>query len=323
MTAPRMLFAAAAAAVVVAIAVVGCAPVGAASEVVEPSVTPVMPLFDAYPDTRVIEDLDYGAGADGVLLDVCLPSDDAPPIAVGTDEPETSQPRAAVLVVHGGRWRQGDKANDSWRSTCRWLASEGFVAFSVNYRLAPEHPFPAAIDDLRTAVRWIRGDARVNRFDIDPARVGVLGGSAGGNLAALLGLGGEAALDTGSRVSAVVELSGPADLTTAGFRLGAMAPGFRMIQLEYLGCADYDQCPQARDASPLYEVDGSDPPFFVAHSIGERIPIAQSDALVAELREAGVDTTYVTVDGMLHSIAMLDSGLRDRVSGWLRAKLAP
>ena len=93
--------------------------------------------------------------------------------------------------MHGGSWRQGDKADPKWRSVCEWLASEGFVAFSVNYSLAPAHPFPDGIEDLRSAVRWLRQDRR--RWpgtEYDPAQIGAFGGSAGGNLVALLGVEG-------------------------------------------------------------------------------------------------------------------------------------
>ena len=307
---------------VAVIALSGCAPSGDDSEVVEPDAQPAYPVLQTYPDIEVVENLDYGSGTDGILLDVCLPEEEAVTVS-GTNEPETATLRAAMLSVHGGSWRQGDKDNVNWRSMCQWLASEGFVAFSVNYRLAPANPFPAGIEDIRRVVRWLREDAQIDRFDIDPDRIGALGGSAGGNLVALLGLEGEGDLTDGTRVAAVVDLSGPVDLTTAGFSLGGVSPEFRTIQLEYLGCADYAACPQARDASPLYDVDSSDPPFFVGHSFDELIPIEQSDALVKALRDAGADATYVTVEGTLHSIAMLDDDLRARITDWLRAKLAP
>lgn len=312
-----------AALVVAASALAGCAQSGSQSDAVTPTATPANVQPPANPGIRVLEDVDYGAGTPGILLDVCLPDADAAPISAGTDEPDTSQPRPAVLIAHGGSWRQGDKANESWRNVCTWLASEGFVSFSLNYRLAPANPFPAAIEDLRTAVTWIRDDAQVERFDIDPARLGAFGGSAGGNLVSLLAVEGAGELDTASRVAAVVELSAPIDLTTAGFSLGGVVPAFRTVQLEYLGCESYSDCGVAREASPIYAVDGTDPPFFIAHSAGERIPIEQSDAFVAALRGAGVDTAYVEVDGELHSIAMLDDELRERITQWLRTRLAP
>ncbi|MFP7834840.1 alpha/beta hydrolase [Marisediminicola sp. LYQ134] len=301
-------------------ALAGCADDGVQRETAPDTAFPVL---QDYPDVEVVEDLEFGSPDAGTRLDVCLPDEEAPPVAAGTTEPETSQPRAAVLIVHGGSWRQGDKADVAWRNVCEWLADEGFVAVNTNYRLAPEHPFPAGIEDVRTAVHWIRDDDQVERFDIDPDRVAVFGGSAGGNLASLLGVEGEGDLTSGSRVKGVVNLSGPADLTTAGFALGGVVASFRDIQLDYLGCADYESCGVAEEASPIYSVDPSDPPFFVGHSHDERIPMQQSDALVDALGDAGVATTYVTVPGTMHSIAMLNEEMRDRITEWLRVTLAP
>src|SRR5690606_24602844 len=124
----------------------------------------------SYPGIRVTEDVQYGlAGSEPLLLDVCERAD---------ADPSTAGPRKAVLVVHGGSWRAGDKASPHWRSVCEWLASVGFVAFSVNYRLAPLFTFPAQIVDVRAAVRWIRQPDQAARFDIDPDRIGAFGGSA-------------------------------------------------------------------------------------------------------------------------------------------------
>lgn len=307
-------------ALLAAVLLVGCAPTGSDSRTVDTDAVDPYPAVQAYPGVTVVEDLEFGAGAPGILLDACLPEADAPPVTIGTTEPQEVA-RAAVLLVHGGSWRRGDKSNVEWRSVCEWLASEGFVAFSVNYRLAPEHPFPAGIDDVRTAVEWMREDAQVERFDIDPARIGALGGSAGANLVALLGLEGRGDLSSGSRVSAVVDLSGPVDLTTDGFSLGGVTSTFRAIQLDYLGCASYADCRTARAASPLYSVDESDPPFFVASSLDEIIPVEQSEALVARLRDAGVPTEFVTVVGARHSIALLDDDMRERIATWLRDRL--
>ena len=96
-------------------------------------------------------------------------------------------PRAAIVVVHGGSWRRGDKANLNWRAVCQWLATAGYVTVSINYRLAPAWSFPAQLDDVQDAVRWLRDPAVVDRYNIDPDRIGAFGGSAGGNLVSLLG----------------------------------------------------------------------------------------------------------------------------------------
>lgn len=294
----------------------GCAPDGNQVAPLKPVAQAVPAEVETTPEIPITRDVVYGT-ADGraLTLDVCSPA----PAVEGTSHRAS---RPAMLVIHGGSWREGDKANPNWQGICRWLAEAGFVTFSVNYRLAPQQLFPAQLDDIRTAVRWMRAADQVARYSIDPARIGVFGGSAGGNLAALLGVDGSGPVTTGARVAAVVELSGPSDLTAAGLGLGTTPPAFQQVELDYLGCLSFDDCPQARLASPLYQVDSSDPPFFVGQSIDERIPKPQADALVAALRRAKVETTYATVPGSRHSIAMLTPELRTRIVDFLSAHLA-
>ncbi len=293
----------------------GCAPSGTESVRVKPAAQPVYPQVKTDPSIPVTENVVYGtADAAPLTLDICFPK-------AATDGTAEQSPRPALLAVHGGSWRAGDKSDVNWRAVCQWLAGNGFITFSVNYRLAPQYAFPAQIDDVRTAVRWLRDPAQVTRYNIDPKRIGAFGGSAGGNLAALLGTDGEGSTTTGDRIAAVVDLSGPTDLTAAGLGLGTTPPAFQQVELEYLGCTSFGDCPQARDASPRYQVDSSDPPFFIGQSLNERIPKPQSDALVAALRKAGVDTTYVTVKGTRHSIAMLNDELRSRIVDFLHAHL--
>jgi acetyl esterase/lipase len=264
-----------------------------------------------YPDVSVLEDIAYG-GDPLQRLDVCQPADAA-------TSSVNNGPRRAVISVHGGSWREGDKATPHWRSVCEWLASEGFTVFSLNYRLAPRAPFPAAIEDLRSAVEWLRQPGQVAAYGYDPALIGAFGGSAGGNLVSLLGTEGTGALDAGSRVAAVVELSAPTDLTSAS--AGTYDDKFRQVQLDYLGCAAYEACAAARAASPIDSVDPSDPPFFVGHSREEYVPIAQAESLVSTLTAHRVETVYVEVPGKLHSIAMLNDGMRAQIVQFLRAHL--
>ncbi len=305
-------------------ALTGCTPTGTESDEVTPDIVAVNPELATLPDIPVVEDLAYGGTDDEpLLLDACLPKrdEDAPvqnaggegegeePTAAGPELQEPDEPlRAAIVVVHGGSWARGSKADIAWRAVCQWFASAGYVAFSVDYRLAPPHVFPAAIDDVQAAVAWLRADEQVTRFHIDPDRIGAFGGSAGGNLVALLGTLGSGDHTTGSRVAAVAELSGPVDLTGL-----AATDDFVPVQLAYLGCATEADCPAAVAASPFYAIDASDPPFFVGHSTVEKIPIAQAELFVAGLRAAGVAADFVTVEGALHSIAMLDADLKARI----------
>jgi acetyl esterase/lipase len=276
----------------------------------EPSVAGIVPPSSDYAGVTFVDDVDFGA-PDGVRLDVCLPDD--------ADDADEHAP--AVVSVHGGGWRQGDKAQRPWRDTCAWLASEGFVVFQPNYRLAPDHPYPAAIEDVSRAVEWARQDAQVERFGHDRTRIGAFGDSAGGNLVSLLGTRGEGARTVGARVDAVVELSAPIDLTVTGAALGGLSSDFQRVQLDYLGCASYDDCGIAADASPVTSVDASDPPFFVAHSTDEFIPVEQAEVFVSRLEAVGIEVEFVPVPGTGHALAILDEDLRERIATWLHAQL--
>jgi len=293
----------------IGLAVAGCA--SAAVDSIRPAaVDDVLPV---YADILVEEDLPYGE-RDGrpLLLDACQPADAAASAL-------NNGPRRAVISVHGGSWRSGDKAAEPWRNACEWLASEGFVAFSLGYSLAPEHPFPAGIDDIRTAIAWLRAPEQVEAYGYDPALIGAFGGSAGGNLVALLGASGAGPWDSGTRVAAVVDLSGPIDLTSAGLPL--LPAGFDQRQLDYLGCTGYDGCAAAVAASPNHQVDAGDPPYFIAHAADEYIPASQGRLMADALRAAGVPVTFVTVPGTGHSVELLDDELRGQIVGFLREAL--
>lgn len=299
----------------VLLALTACGPTGDDSQRVEPESQPVYPQLQTYPDIPVLENLAYGSDP-AQVLDGCFPLEGG----IGADP---ADPRPAIVVIHGGSWQRGDKSNLNWRAVCQWFASEGFVAVSVNYRLAPASTFPAQLDDVQAVVAWLRDEEQVRRFNLDPDRIGAFGGSAGGNLAALLGTAGSGDLATGTRVAAVAELSGPADLRAAIPTIDSYHQDFGEVVLQYVGCVDFADCPAAAAASPVTLIDPTDPPFFVGHSVDEFIPLSQSDGLVEALREAGVAVDYVTVEGALHSIAMLDDDMRERIIAFFRRTLAP
>jgi acetyl esterase len=294
----------------------GCTPTGDDSERIEPTALPVYPALRTYPEIPVIEDIVY-AEADGrpLYLDACFPTDN------DIDDTAT-EPRPSIVSIHGGSWMRGDKANLNWRAVCQWLASEGFVAVSVNYRLAPDAAFPAQLDDVTAAVEWLRDPVTVARYDLDPDRIGAFGGSAGGNLAALLGTAGSGDWTSGSRVAAVAELSGPTDIRERIPTTDSYNQDFGDVQLAYTGCEVLIGCPAAAEASPITHIDDTDPPFFIGHSVDEFIPLSQSDTFVTELREAGVPVTYLTVEGTLHSLGMLDDAMQQRIIAFFRDTLS-
>nr|WP_272898182.1 alpha/beta hydrolase [Agromyces seonyuensis] len=251
-------------------------------------------------------------------LDVCRP-------AVSTVDA-----LPAVISVHGGSWQRGAKDNSDWRRVCQWLASEGFVAVSIDYRLVPDAVFPSQLDDVQAAIRWLRDPEQAALQGVDPARIGILGGSAGGQLAALAGLSGSGPLDADARVAAVVELSGPVGLTSADLAADGASTWLQGIVAAYLDCpapgsdeVDDDGCLERRAAAtPAAQADPSDPPVLVLHGDAELIPLSQSQRFVDELAAAGVDAELEVLPSTEHSIGLLDGAQRELVAAFLRAALA-
>jgi acetyl esterase/lipase len=156
-------------------------------------------------------------------------------------QPALPRKRSALLFVHGGGFREGSK--EQMASLCALYAQAGFAAATINYRLAPAHPFPAALEDTTHAVAWLRGQAAVQGFD--PRKIVLIGYSAGANLALMVGLA------DGSGVAGIVSAAAPSDLVSllAQTPLAKLKSDLR----EYLGATP------AEFASPLGRVSPGDP----------------------------------------------------------------
>lgn len=222
--------------------------------------------------------------------------------------PSTEHPPPVVLYVHGGGFQFGSRTDDA-DVRLEALAAHGVAVLSVDYRLAPDHPFPAPLEDLRAAVRWTRENA--GRLDVDATRIGVWGASAGGLLASLLALtSGDD--DDAARVQAVVAWFPLTDLLASASRSAlesAIFPyHFEAALLGVATVAEVTSDPalrdRARQASPLHHVTGDAPPFLIAHGDRDRItPVGQSTALHEALVRAGVPSSLVLVGGAGHEDA--------------------
>ncbi len=216
--------------------------------------------------------------------------------------------RPAVVLIHGGGWTGFDKSTMS--RMAQFLARSGYVAFSVDYRLLreTENRWPAQLDDVQRAVRWVRANAR--KYGVDAKEIGAFGHSAGAQLAALLGMeetrdNSDGALARySSKVQAVVDVSGPSDFTE-----DRDAEGDAFLAKFFGG--DYTQHPEIwRDASPVYHVAAQNAPFLIVHGTREEsVPIAQSEKLFAKLRSAGVHVSFVKVDDV-HTFVNPESNRR-------------
>ncbi|OII37774.1 hypothetical protein BIU98_00275 [Curtobacterium sp. MMLR14_010] len=296
-----------------------------------------LPADSAPGTTATPEGAASAAGASAAAGSSAAPESPEPSATGGTTPsptaPVTADPsalekastgtRPAVMMVHGGSWSHGDKGTAAYRSVCQYLASAGFVTFNVDYRLAPTDPFPAGLDDVRRALDWVFRPSTLETYDVDADRVGVFGGSAGGNLVSLLAVEDHrsTAYADGDRIRAVVDLSGPSDLTSRSTASDGVSAAFQRRQLLYLGCTRYDACPAAERASPRYNVTADTPPFFIGHSTREFIPMWESQDFASALRDEGVPVTFVAVEGTAHSIAQLDQAMSERVVRFLRRTL--
>jgi acetyl esterase len=240
-----------------------------------------------------------GATQDGVTVtrDVVYRTVDGERLALDVYQPaQKGKNRPAVVVVHGGGWSAGDKSLFAQQNN--QLAQRGFVAFSVNYRLAPAHPYPAAVEDVEAAVAWVRKHAK--QYGVDPKRIGALGGSAGGHLVGMVATDGEGSLRSGHRVAAVVSWSGPMDLSALAPAAGTNAGSTIRT---FLGCLP-DACPDTyAAASPVTHVDKTDSPMLIVNSANELVPKSQADTMTAALDKAGVANQEIILPGTAHSRA--------------------
>lgn len=233
---------------------------------------------------RVEKDLPYLGADREEKLDLYAPAD-----------PKPSERFPGVVIIHGGGWVGGDKGARREQNIGTNLASHGYVCISINYVLATEgHPtWPGNLQDCKRAVRHLRKNA--DRLHVDPRYVGVIGGSAGGHLATMVGLvGPDAGLDPGEpdagiscRVQAAVDLYGP---TTIG-KNTRMLPGTR------------EEVPELyRQASPLTHISSDDPPLLILHGTKDAaVPLEESRILAAALAKAGHPHELVIVEGGPHS----------------------
>ena len=216
-------------------------------------------------------------------------------------QPAGDGPYPGVLLVHGGAWRAGNKLLAT--ALARRLAGAGYSVMAIDYRLAPEHKFPAQLEDCQAALAWMVANA--GQYKIDVERIGGCGYSAGGHLVALMAASAAADDPQAGRLRAVVAGGAPCD-----FRV--MPP--RSDVLAYWLGGSRAQMPKAYEtASPRVHVSADDPPMFFYHGQKDRlVPYIGAVAMVASLREAGVPAEFHLVPGAGHVEAYFDAAAVDK-----------
>jgi len=230
---------------------------------------------DTVPDEVVYQpDIVYGTGAGKPLhLDLARPESDS-----------TKLP--CIVVIHGGAWRGGNR--QSHTDLIFQFAQQGYVAVTLQYRLCPEHRFPAQVEDVKCAVRYLRTHAE--QHQLDPERIGVVGFSAGAHLAMMLGvLGPEDGMegdggwpDSPSQVSVVVSFVGPTDLAADDLP-DVSIPLVR----DFIGGTLADQAEAYAAASPITHVSSDDAPMLLFQGTQDPlIPTNQALKMADKMTEA-------------------------------------
>lgn len=238
---------------------------------------------------RIERNVEYGReSGEPLLLDLYVAMDDKP----------TQRP--GIVFIHGGGWSGGDKAE--FADKAKEMAGRGYVAVSVNYRFAPKYKYPAAVEDVERAVRWLK--SRSTELKVDPDRIGAMGASAGGHLAAMLGVrdmrekaANSADLSsTSSRVKCVVDYFGRMDLN-----LEPTGTGFTDYRPAFIGQAKTNAPDLYAEASPITHVDAKTAPFLLVHGARDnQVEPPQSIRMLAALEKANVEATLVLLANQGH-----------------------
>ena len=223
--------------------------------------------------------------------------------------PRRAKPVPLLIWVHGGGWQSGTRHYPRAGVFVR----AGFAVAMIDYRLSTVAKWPAQIQDCQAAVRFLR--AHATEYRIDAARIGVMGHSAGGHLASLVGVAGNTPvfktgenLNASSAVQAVCAMSAPSDFlqmdahAVPGTLIRHTGP--RSPESRLLGAFIKDRPDLVAQANPLTYVDPADPPFCLIHGENDRtVPPHQSELLEAKLRENRVPVRFLSLPAAPHDLS--------------------
>lgn len=219
------------------------------------------------------------AYAEGLELDLYLP--------------EGRSDLGVVLMIHGGGWSGGDRFG--FRAWCRGWALAGYACATIDYRLAPANPYPAAVEDVAAAVAWLR-EASAD-YGLDPLRILAMGYSAGGHLALMAGL------DDDLLLAGAASMAGPTDLAMA-------------MQMNPSGMVErFLQGADPHEASPLSLVTATDPPVLLLHGKEDSVvAVEQAEALYHALDDVRGDATLIVYGSAGHDFPFVEP-TRQKASG--------
>jgi alpha-L-fucosidase 2 len=242
---------------------------------------------------------------------------DGHPLLLDACTPDGPGPYAAVILVHGGGWMLGNRRGDT-RSLFAPLTQAHLAWFSIEYRLAPAYRYPACVDDVKTAIVWVK--AHAGEFNIDPRRIALLGESAGGHLVSLAGIQATPA----TRVAAIVDFYGSSDLVAQVRQKGKLTRD--IVALFGRSAVDPQLVTLMQAASPVTYVHAGLPPFLIVHGTADPIvPYAQAVELAERLRACGDPCELMTIPGGNHAMGnwgRIEPDFRVRVAQWIVKTLA-
>ena len=247
-----------------------------------------------------------GVSAKGGLVYMTVP--DLPPLTLDIYQPKAAKARPAIVFVHGGGWASGDARHSRSFSdlpdALAALAAKGFVVASVNYRLSGQAKFPAPLQDVKSALRWLRSHA--DDYGIDATRIMVWGEDAGGHLAALAATScgvtafEPAAASTNSATRLPSDCADGAIIWSGFADLAAISDAPTQAALAFLmGCTSTDCAPGVMTAaSPVSYINNMTPPFLIQHGETDGIaPTSQARDLADRLKAAGVPVELAIYPG--------------------------
>lgn len=234
---------------------------------------PVNSVIDSDQKTiTVTEDIRYKEGdSEAWKLDLAMPANFG------------SELRPALVIVHGGGWRGGSKSVDVYQKMMVDYAQQGYVAININYRLLDEAEFPACIEDVKTAVRWLR--AHADQYQVDPDRIGAYGHSAGAHLAMMLAMAPDSA---GLEGEGWNEYSSMVNVAAAGSPPTELGRDTPMAKEEWW---------------PIGYISGDHPPLFLIQ--GTEDPVVRpelTEDFVEKMKDMGADIKYMELEGE-HGVA--------------------
>ena len=252
---------------------------------------------------RALKDITYVHHGDRTLqLDLYLPAH------------PSGAPMPGVVFVHGGGWSSGVREN--FAPLAIRLAEHGYAAATISYRLSPEAKYPAAIQDARAAVRWMRANAA--RYGIDGGRIAIGGASAGGQIASLAGVSEgstrfepeagavDGADGVSSAVQAIVNIDGLSDFTDEAARKNEDDPSRQPTPaVAWLGARYAEKPGLWREASPLFYVNAATPPILFIGSGQPRFSVGR-EAMVEKMKAQGIPSQVVLLPDTPHSFWLMD-----------------